>query len=96
MGFRNEPFFKTYIMIFAYYFVSIFQQIVLALVFVRVLLSWFGVSYKFLEDTTEWLLGPIRMLIPPIGGVLDLSPLLAFLLVQYVGDSLLWFISNQI
>lgn len=81
---------------FVFYFVNIFQQILLVLIFIRVILSWFGVKISFISDATEWILGPLRMLVPPLGGVMDVSPLLAFFLIQYVGDGILWLISNQI
>jgi YggT family protein len=51
-------------------------------VFARVILSWFPLSpdsplsgiYTFLWRITEPLLGPLRSILPPMGG-LDLSPL---------------------
>ncbi|MBK9181229.1 MAG: YggT family protein [Acidimicrobiales bacterium] len=64
-------------------------------IFARIILSWFPVSgqgvfasvYQFLVTITEPLLGPIRRVLPPIGigGMgLDLSPIIAVLLLQLV------------
>lgn len=70
-------------------FVSLIQQFLVILIFIRVILSWLRINIKFIYDTTEWLLRPIRQVLPPIGGMLDLSPLLAILLLQFVGDLLI-------
>ena len=53
---------------------------------VRVVSSWVRVSeysrwVRWTLPLTEWLLRPLRNLIPPLGGTLDLSPLVAFLLL---------------
>lgn len=52
----------------------------------RVVLSWLPVDHdqpwaRFIVDVTEPVVGPIRQVLPPIGG-LDFSPLLAMLLLQ--------------
>lgn len=53
-------------------------------VFARIILSWFPITpggamaqvFSFLYTITEPVLGPIRRMIPPIGGFgLDLSPI---------------------
>lgn len=55
----------------------------------RALLSWFdpmlrhGIS-QLLVDITEPFIAPIRRLIPPIGGTLDISPIVALVLLQVV------------
>jgi YggT family protein len=51
----------------------------------RIIFSWGMVSYanrvmRFLVDTTEPLLGPLRRTIPPLGR-LDISPIIAFLIL---------------
>lgn len=56
------------------------------LIFLRVIFSWVNVSYshrwmRLLVTVTEPLLGPLRRLIPLIGGF-DVSPIVALLLVQ--------------
>jgi len=55
------------------------------LIFVRIIFSWGMVSYsnrlmRFLVDTTEPLLGPLRRMIPPLGRM-DISPIVAFLIL---------------
>jgi len=70
-------------------FIGLIQQFLIVLIFIRVILSWLRINIRFIYDTTEWLLRPIRKMLPPIGGMLDLSPLLAILLLQVMGDVLM-------
>src|SRR5689334_9240339 len=60
-------------------------SIYILLIFMRIIFSWGMVSYRnrvmrFLVDTTEPLLGPLRRVIPPLGRM-DISPLIAFLIL---------------
>lgn len=60
-------------------------SIYMLMIFVRIVFSWGMVSYtnrlmKFLVDTTEPLLGPLRRIIPPLG-MMDISPIFAFLIL---------------
>ncbi len=60
-------------------------SIYILLVFMRIIFSWGMVSYsnrimRFLVDTTEPLLGPLRRIIPPLGPM-DISPIVAFLIL---------------
>lgn len=55
------------------------------LLFMRIIFSWGRVSYsnrimRFLVNTTEPLLSPLRRIIPPLGP-LDISPIVAFLIL---------------
>lgn len=55
-------------------------------IFLRVIYSCLGVSYtnrlmRFLLNVTEPLLGPLRRLIPSIGGF-DISPIIALFIIQ--------------
>ena len=58
--------------------------------FIRILGSWFPMSpsspaapfFSFVHRLTEPVLGPARRLIPPIGGMFDISPLLVFFAIQ--------------
>lgn len=75
-------------------FVNIFTQILIFAIFARVILSWLRVPTRgflvvLLIETTEPILGFFRRLIPPIGGVLDLSPLFAFLALDIVRSILI-------
>lgn len=61
---------------------------------VRVISSWARISeysrwIRWTVPLTEWLLRPLRNLIPPLGGMIDLSPLVAFLLLAILRSVLL-------
>ena len=61
--------------------------IVIVAVFVQALLSWIapdGPLAGVLNALTFPLLMPIRRVIPPLGGALDLSPLIVIVLAQLV------------
>ena len=61
--------------------------IVIGTVFVQALLSWIapdGPLAGVLNALTFPLLTPVRRIIPPLGGVLDLSPLIVIVLAQLV------------
>lgn len=56
------------------------------LIFARVFFSWVNLSYsnkwgRFLMSATEPLLGPLRRLIPIVGGF-DISPIIAWLIIE--------------
>jgi YggT family protein len=72
---------------FAQVFISLFVTALFLVVMGRVLMSWInprfeGAVAKFLYDTTEPLLSPIRRVLPSTG-MIDLSPMLLimFLLI---------------
>jgi YggT family protein len=55
------------------------------LIFIRIVFSWVMVSssnrvMRFLVNTTEPLLGPLRRMIPPVG-MFDISPFVAFIIL---------------
>jgi YggT family protein len=55
------------------------------LIFIRIICSWLMVSYshglmRFLVNTTEPLLGPLRRTIPPVG-MFDISALVALIII---------------
>jgi YggT family protein len=60
-------------------------QLFVILIFVRIILSWFPASeglfmtvQQFVFKATEWAMGPLRRLIPPVrlgAAAMDLSPL---------------------
>ena len=61
-----------------------------AAVFIRVLLSWFPIDPRnplvtILYDVTEPILEPLRRVIPRLG-MIDLSPLVAILIIQVIGN----------
>ena len=61
-----------------------------AAIFIRVLLSWFPIDphnplVTVLYEITEPILEPLRRVIPRMG-MFDLSPLVALLLIQLLGN----------
>ena len=74
-------------------YVSALFLVYLVLIFIRVLLSWvprmpynlyLRAVVRFVEETTDPYLNLFRRLIPPIGGRLDISPILAIFLLVIV------------
>src|SRR5262249_47088009 len=62
--------------------------IYLILILARVIFSWGQVTYRnrvmrFLVNTTEPLLGPLRRMLPPLGWI-DISPLVATLIIWFL------------
>ncbi len=67
------------------YLLSGFLALYSLLIFIRIVFSWVMVSYsnrlmRFLVNTTEPLLGPLRRTIPPVG-MFDISPFVAFIII---------------
>lgn len=65
------------------------------LLFVRILLSWVPSWQekkwaRFISFYTDPFLNVFRRVIPPLGGVLDLSPLLAFFVLRLLEMGVLW------
>jgi YggT family protein len=65
----------------------------LILIFIRVLLSWvprmpynpyLRSAVRFVEETTDPYLNLFRRFVPPIGGRLDISPIIAILVLYVV------------
>ncbi|MCZ7630467.1 MAG: YggT family protein [Microthrixaceae bacterium] len=64
------------------------------LILAQIIISWLPPGGEFLESTrgflrvgTEWLLGPIRRVVPPLrlgGAALDLSPLIVLIGIQII------------
>ena len=60
-------------------------SVYIVLIFMRIVFSWGMVSHsnrlmRFLVNTTEPLLGPLRRIIPPLG-IMDISPIFAFIII---------------
>ncbi len=70
---------------------STFLQIYTILLFVRILLTWFpNISFydqpfATLAQLTDPYLNLFRSIIPPLGGI-DLSPMLAIIVLQLLGS----------
>jgi uncharacterized protein YggT (Ycf19 family) len=64
----------------------------LIIVFARIILSWFPIQqgtamaqiFTFLYAVTEPVLGPVRRAIPPIGGGLDVSPIVVLIGIEII------------
>jgi YggT family protein len=63
-------------------------------IFIRVILSWFVMTsksgtlvsvYQVLVQVTEPILAPLRRIIPMIG-MFDITPIVAFILLQIIGE----------
>lgn len=68
-----------------------FLQIYSLLIIIRAVLSWMRVDPRnqlvhILNAVTDPILNPIQRVIPPIGGTLDISPVVAILLVQLLKE----------
>ena len=72
--------------------VSVLIQVYEFLLLIRVLLSWVNVDpYRpvidhpvvdILQRVTDPVLAPLRRLIPPIGGAVDISPVVALIILE--------------
>jgi YggT family protein len=77
--------------------IQLFYNCYALLLFTRIVLSWMPTlqSYRlarFVSFCTDPYLNLFRRLLPPLGGVLDLSPLLAFFTLGLIKMMLLWLI----
>ncbi len=68
-----------------------------ALIFARIVGSWFPAFaghqvMRFVSFYTDPYLNLFRRIIPPIGGVLDLTPILAFLALQFMERAILYIV----
>lgn len=69
-----------------YYFIRFLARILNILILIRVFMSWLPIDresrfVQLLLEITEPILGPLRRVIPSVGG-LDLSPMVALILIQ--------------
>ena len=68
-------------------FLSIFVYVYVLAMFAYIILSWFRVPYslqpvqRFLYDVCEPYLRLFRRILPPIGGAIDLSPIVSVLVL---------------
>jgi YggT family protein len=68
------------------YFISILSRVLYFAILGRVIISWLPIGrdnpiVTLLYEVTEPILGPIRRLMPSMGG-LDLSPIIALIIIQ--------------
>jgi YggT family protein len=82
-------------MLFAYaiQFVDLLVKALTGAILLRIVFSWFdptgnsGIT-RFLTEITEPIIAPLRRVVPSVG-MLDLSPMVASILVQLVGNILI-------
>jgi len=78
---------------------STFLQIYVALMIIRVLLSWFpninwyDPPFSILSQLTDPYLNLFRSIIPPLGGI-DFSPMIAFFVLQFGSQLLIGLLSS--
>jgi YggT family protein len=78
---------------------STFLQIYVALMIIRVLLSWFpninwyDPPFSILSQLTDPYLNLFRSIIPPLGGI-DFSPMIAFFVLQFGSQILLTLLNS--
>lgn len=70
------------------FLVSGLLTLVMAAIFIRVIASWFGISpyRRWMRPVvllTDWIIEPIRRLLPPVG-MIDFSPMVAWLILWVV------------
>jgi len=66
-------------------------QVLTAAIFVRAILSWFAMDprnplIEVLDQITEPILAPLRRIVPRIG-MIDITPLVAILLLQVLAQA---------
>ena len=78
---------------------ALFTVLMVAL-FVRVIASWFGISpyrpwMRPVMALTDWLIDPIRRILPPVG-MIDFSPMVAWLVLSLVRGFVLSLMSSDV
>ncbi|MFB9279981.1 YggT family protein [Cohnella cellulosilytica] len=76
------------------YYISILYRIYSYMIIIYVLMSWLpAVRESFVGELlgklVEPYLKPFRRLIPPIGGMLDISPIIAYFALGFVAQGLI-------
>lgn len=74
-------------MLFQLYSLTLLARIILSWVQAVVHIDPYNPVVRFIYDMTEPVMRPFRQILPPIGG-LDLSPILLFMLLNWVANML--------
>ncbi|MEZ4518263.1 MAG: YggT family protein [Chloroflexota bacterium] len=74
--------------IFAFFYILLFARIILSWVRPDPYNPTYGWAVRLIYDLTEPVLGPVRRLLPSMGG-LDFSPLIVFLLARVLQQLLI-------
>ncbi|MFC5703579.1 YggT family protein [Cohnella faecalis] len=74
-------------------FIYLIESIYFYMILIYVLMSWLpsvreSFVGEFLGKAVEPYLKPFRRLIPPIGGMLDISPIVALIALKFVASGL--------
>ncbi len=72
-------------------FIEILCEVLTIAIFIRAIMSWFPTSPNnrfviMLHQITDPILNPLRRLIPPLGGTIDITPILAIVLLQVIAS----------
>jgi len=59
------------------------------IIIIRIFISWinpdpYNLVIRFLYSVTDPVLNPMRRIIPPIGGMIDISPMIVLLLIELI------------
>ncbi|MCC7197246.1 YggT family protein [Candidatus Peregrinibacteria bacterium] len=84
---------KTYLATF----INIFAEIMNFALLARVILSWLPQAAhskpaQIIKDVTDPFLKPLKRAIPPVG-MMDISPIVAFFLIEIIRSALLYLIT---
>ena len=78
-------------LIFYFYYLLLIIRIFLT--WIRTI-DWYAQPYAWLRSVTDPFLNIFRNIIPPIGGMLDISPVLAIIVLQLLQGFLLNFLGS--
>lgn len=72
----------------AYFIVSLIR-VYMILILIRVIISWIRPNprnplVQVIYNLTEPVLSPIRRIVPPIGGTVDISPIILFVIFYMI------------
>jgi YggT family protein len=75
------------------FYVDLLFRILTYAIIARALLSWFPIApgnpiARILFDVTEPILAPLRRVIPPLGGAMDITPIVAIIGLSVLGGIL--------
>ena len=70
-------------------FIEILCEVLTIAIFIRAIMSWFPTSPDnrfviILYQVTDPIMDPLRKLIPLIGGTIDITPIIAIVLLQVI------------
>lgn len=78
-------------LIFYFYYVLIIIRIFLSWI---PSIDWYQQPFSLIKSTVDPFLNIFRGIIPPIGGMLDISPIIAIVLLQILQDVVVGFLVN--